>query len=238
VAFVLLWEALPHFGGLLSTFIAPPSVVILTLVDIARRGDLLSHVLVSFGRALAGFALAACVGVPLGFLLGGRFPTFQRIVRPVLAFLGKLNPFSLFPVFVMLFGIGEVSKTIMVFWVAVWPMLFNTTSGVREIDPALIRAAKTMSSGPMRLFFQVVLPAASPSIFTGLRFASSTAFFMLIAAEMIGATKGLGFMVWNAQVTFRIPELFAATVVISILGLAIDALLGRIERRVLRWHAA
>jgi len=234
--FIILWELAPHAGGLLETFIAPPSTVLKTLWELLGSGELSGHAAVSLVRALAGFSIAALVAIPLGFLLGGGFKTFERIVNPVLRFLEQLNPFSLFPLFIMAFGIGELSKEAMIFWVCVWPILFNTITGVKGIDPLLIKSAKSMGMRGLTLFFKVILPAASPGIFTGLKLGSGTAFFMLIAAEMIGASRGLGWLVWNAQINFQIPRLFAATVVISVLGLTLNYLLEQLEKRLLGWR--
>jgi NitT/TauT family transport system permease protein len=234
--FFALWELAPRAGGLLETFIAPPSVVLRTLWELLLTGELLGHVAVSLSRATAGFAVATLVALPLGFLLGGAFSSFERIVNPVLRFLGQVNPFSLSPLFIMLFGISELSKGAMIFWVCVWPILFNTITGVKGIDPLLVKAARSMGIGLPTLFCKVILPAASPGIFTGLKMGSGTAFFMLIAAEMIGASSGLGWLVWNAQINFQIPKLFAATAVISVLGMILNLLLALAEKRLLGWR--
>ncbi len=233
--FFAAWELAPRAGGLLETFIAPPSVVLMTLWELLLSGELCDHVTISLGRAIAGFTGAALIALPLGFLLGGNFRTFERIVTPVLRFLGQVNPFSLFPLFIILFGISELSKEAMIFWVCIWPILFNTITGVKGIDPLLVKSARSMGTGVVPLFFKVILPAASPGIFTGLKMGAGTAFFMLIAAEMIGASCGLGWLVWNAQINFQIPKLFAATVVISVLGMILNMLLVTLERRLLGW---
>lgn len=233
--FFVAWELVPHAGGLLETFIAPPSVVLKTLWEILNSGQLLGHVGVSLSRTASGFLAASLVAIPLGFLLGGSFRTLERLINPVLRFFGQLNPFSLFPLFIMLFGIGELSKGAMIFWVCIWPILFNTINGVKEIDPLLIKSARSMGTGIVTLFFKVILPAAAPGIFLGLKMGSGTAFFMLIAAEMIGASRGLGWLVWNAQINFQIPQLFAATVTISVLGLALNGIFAIIERALLGW---
>ncbi len=164
--FFVIWELVPRAGGLLETFIAPPSVVLRTLWDIFNSGELLGHVGISLGRAASGFLAASLVAIPLGFLLGGSFRIFERLISPVLRFLGQLNPFSLFPLFIMLFGIGEFSKGAMIFWVCIWPILFNTINGVKEIDPLLIKSARSMGTRVVTLFFKVILPAATPAFFT------------------------------------------------------------------------
>jgi len=236
VLFLGVWELAPKAGGLLEVFIAPPSVVVKVLLEMIREDLLPGHVLVSLGRAAAGFVAAALLAVPLGFLLGSGFRTFERLVTPPLRFFAQLNPFSLFPLFILLFGIGELSKGTMIFWVCIWPILFNTINGVKGIDPLLVKSARSMGTGILTLFFRVILPAALPGIFAGLKMGAGTAFFMLIAAEMIGASRGLGWLVWNAQTNFQMPQLFAATVVISVLGLILQWLFVLIEGKLLGWR--
>jgi len=233
--FLLLCELLPRAGGLLQTFVAPPSLVLKTLAELFATGGMTKHMALSLYRATIGFVAAAAVGIPLGFLLGGGFRTFERLVNPLLLFLGQVNPFSLLPLFVLLFGIGELSKGVMIFWVCLGPILFSTVNGVKSIDPLLIKSARATGANLTTLFSKVVLPAASPGIFHGLKIGAGTAFFMLIAAEMIGASSGLGWLIWNAQVNFQIPRLFAATVVISLLGLAINALFEVLEAKLTGW---
>lgn len=238
ILFFILWEAAPRLGLVEQTFIAPPTVVLSTIWDLLKTGEIFTHIGFSLWRALLGFALAAVVAIPLGFFLGGWYKTFQRVVTPLLRLLGEVNPFALFPVFILLFGIGEVSKVAMIFWVCQWPILFHTITGVKGVDPLLIKSARSMGADRKTLLLKVVLPAAAPSVFTGLKIGSGTAFFMLIAAEMIGASSGLGWLVWNAQVNYQIPRLFAATVTISVLGLIINWIFIRVERRLLAWQEA
>lgn len=236
LAFLGIWQLLPSLGGFAGQFVVPPTEVAVSLWDLLSSGALFEHAGISFRRALAGFFIASLVGIPAGFLLGGWFRGMERAFGPTLEFLSKLNPFSLFPLFVMLLGIGEISKTAIVFWVCVWPILFSTVTGITSIDRLLIRAAQSMGCSTAQLFFKVIVPAAAPSIFTGLKMGSGGAFFILIAAEMIGASRGLGWLVWNAQMNFLIPQLFAATVSISLLGLALNNVLSRIENHFLRWR--
>ena len=236
IVFVVLWEIAPRVGLVPDTFIPPPSVVLSTLWDLTIQGVLLKHTVVSLGRALSGFGVAVVIAIPLGFILGGGFPLFERIVRPVLRLLGEVNVFSLFPVFILLFGIGEVSKIAMILWVCMWPVMLNTVTGVKNIDPLLIKSARAMGVKGNKLFFKVVLPAASPGIFHGLKTSVGVAFFMLIAAEMIGASSGLGWLVWNAQTNYQISKLFAATIAISALGLSLNYLFAKLERRIINWQ--
>lgn len=235
ITFVALWEIAPRIGWVPQTFISPPSVVLSTLWDLLTSGILIKHIQISMFRALFGFVFAALVGIPLGFFLGGWFHLFERIVTPVLRLLAEVNPFSLFPVFILLFGIGEISKITMIFWVCLWPILLNTITGVKNVDELLIKSARSMGISGKEIFFKVVLPAASPGIFHGLKTSCATAFFMLIAAEMIGASSGLGWLVFNAQSNYQIPKLFATTVTISALGLTLNYLFTKLEHRLISW---
>lgn len=235
IIFLLIWEIAPHAGWVPQTFISPPSLILITLFDLIATGVLFIHIKVSLLRSVLGFLLALVVGIPLGFFLGGWFPLFERVMNPVLRLMSSINPFSLFPVFILLFGIGEVSKVAMIFWICLWPVVINTTTGIQNVDSLLIKSARSMGVAGRDLFFKVILPAASPNIFHGLRTACSVAFFMLIAAEMVGASSGLGWLVFNAQNNYQIPKLFATTLTIAGLGLSLNALFGILEQRLLSW---
>lgn len=238
ILFLILWEAGCQAGFVNQNFIAAPSVIITTFWEMASDGRIWPHIAVSLQRTVAGFMLAIVTGIPLGFLLGGGFKTFERLVKPVLYFWGQFNPFSLFPVFILLLGIGETSKIAMIYWVSLWPILFNTITGVKEVDPLLLKASRSMGAGRLLLFVRVVFPSALPYIFTGMKMSSSIAFFMLIAAEMIGASRGLGWLIWNAQTNYQIPVLYAATVVISLMGLIIGGLFKSLEKKFVNWKDA
>lgn len=235
ITFLVLWEIAPRVNLVPETFISPLSVVLSTLWDLLATGVLLKHVWISFFRAVCGLILATLIGIPLGFLLGGWFRLFERVMTPVLRLLAEVNPFSLFPVFIVLFGIGEISKITMIFWVCLWPILLNTITGIQNVDGLLIKSARSLGVSGRQLFFKVILPAASPNIFHGVRTSCGVAFFMLIAAEMIGASSGLGWLVLNAQINYQIPRLFAATIMISALGLLLNYLFGILEEKLLSW---
>ncbi|MDR3349909.1 MAG: ABC transporter permease [Acidaminococcales bacterium] len=236
--FFILWEAGTRSGLLDRNFITPPTVILKTILQLFQDGVMLEHIAYSLWRAANGFLAAVVVGVPLGMALGGWFKLFERILKPVLNFLHAVNPFSLHPVFILLFGIGELSKAAMIFWVCVWPVLLNTITGVQGVDPLYIKAARSMGVSKLSMFCRVLLPGALPGIFHGIKSSAGAAFFLLVAAEMIGASSGLGWLVWNAQTNYQISNLYAATVCIAILGLSLNYLFSLIERRVIAWKPA
>lgn len=235
IIFFALWEILPRVGVINSQFVPSVSTVVSTLFELLKSGDLQIHIAASMLRALEGFVLSVVVGVPLGFLLGGWFKSFEEILDPLLQVFAQINPFTLLPIFILFFGIGEVAKVAIIFWVAVWPVLFSTINGVKNIDPLLIKGARAMATPKFQLFYKVVLPGAAPLIFSGIRSSVSTAFLMLIAAEMIGASKGLGWLILNAQNNYNINKLFAAAVTIAVIGIVLSNLLIFIEHKVITW---
>ncbi|MDR2352498.1 MAG: ABC transporter permease [Deltaproteobacteria bacterium] len=235
VLFVLLWQLACLSGLAPETFVASPVTILETLWKYILDGSFFKHTSISLLRAFYGFLLATVVAIPLGFMLGGWFKKFSTIIGPLLTFLGQFNPFALFAIFLLLFGIGEVSKVAMIFWVAIWPLLYNASLGVKSVDPALIKLARSMGLGRTKLLFYIVLPSSATYLFNGLRLAAATAFFMLIPAEMMGASRGLGWLIINAQVNYQIPKLYTGTVVIVVFGLLIDWLFRLLERRLITW---
>lgn len=140
--------------------------------------------------------------------------------------------------FILFFGIGELSKVAIIFWASVWPILISTIAGVKSIDPVLLRSARSMGAEGLTLFRKVILPAAAPSVFTGVRLGAAYAFMVLVAAEMIGANAGLGFLVLYSQEVFRIPDMYAAMVSLAVLGLLLNRLLVVLERSATAWRDA
>ncbi|MDR1039968.1 MAG: ABC transporter permease [Deltaproteobacteria bacterium] len=238
VLFVLLWQLSCSAGLAPETFVASPVTILKTLWQYAQDGSLYRNSIVSLSRAFYGFVLAVAVAVPIGFMLGGWFMNFERVVGPLLTFLGQFNPFALFSVFLLLFGIGEVSKVAMIFWVAIWPVLFNASLGVKTVDPLHVKLARSMGMGRVKLLWKIVIPSSASFLFAGLRLAAATSFFMLIPAEMMGASRGLGWLIMNAQVNYQIPKLYTGTLVIVVFGILIDWLFKFLERKVVVWKEA
>ncbi len=232
--FLACWEVVPRlatkFDLFDATFIPPFSTVLRAFGDMCLDGTLAKHTSVSLQRSALGFALANAIAIPLGLVIGS-FPVVERFCDPILQTFRQTAAMALFPVFVMLFGIGEPSKIILIFWGAQWPILLSTIAGVKTVDPLLIKAARSMNSSTLHLFLRVMLPAAFPSIFTGMRLAATSSILILIAAEMIGADRGLGYLVYDSQVRYEIPLMYAGIGSLSLLGLAVNYIMMAIDRR-------
>jgi NitT/TauT family transport system permease protein len=235
VSLLALWEGVPRSGLVDPHFLTPLSDVLAALWQLVVTGDLARHAAISLQRIALGLGVSVLVGVPLGICTGW-WPGFERALDGPLQASRQISAFALFPVFILFFGIGEVSKVVIVFWASVWPILLNATMGVKAVDPVLIRAARSMNAGGWTLMRKVVIPAAAPSILTGIRLGGAYAFMVLVAAEMIGANAGLGFLVLNSQEVFRIPQMYAAIVALVIFGLLLNGLLLWLERSATAWR--
>jgi NitT/TauT family transport system permease protein len=234
ILFIILWEAAPRLGWLQATYIAPPSRVFYALYLLAVRGELLRHTLISLQRVLLGLLLSTAVGVILGLFIG-YFKLIDRILNLLLQAFRQMSAFALFPVFILLFGLGELSKTIIIFWASLWPVLLNTCSGVKNVDPVLIRSTKSMGASKLFIFVNIILPAAAPEIFTGIRLGGSYCVMAVVAAEMIGASSGLGYLVLYSEETFNVPEMYGGIVGLAILGIGLNWILHSAEKFFTSW---
>lgn len=232
---IAFWEMAPRIGIVDKTFLPPFSDVINALVDLAESGQLKEHISASVGRALKGFVVAVVVAVPLGIVIGWYRPVAQ-LLNPVLELFRNTAALALLPVFVLILGIGETSKVALVIYACIFPILLNTISGVRTVDPLLIKSARSLGLSSFRLFQKVILPAALPTIFTGIRLSAAASILVLIAAEMVGARSGLGYLIMASQLNFQIPQMYAGILTIALVGLIFNFVLVLIERRFSRWR--
>ncbi|MDR2588871.1 MAG: ABC transporter permease [Spirochaetales bacterium] len=233
-AFLLLWEIAPRIGWVRSTYLSPPSVVLRALYLLAARGELAKHFLVSLERVLIGLAVSVAAGCVLG-LFTGYFRKVEKSLDLLFQAFRQMSAFALFPVFILLFGLGELSKTIIIFWASLWPILLNTSTGVKNVDTILVRSAKTMGASRAYIFLRVILPAAAPEIFTGIRLGGSYCVMAVVAAEMIGANSGLGYLVIYSEETFNVPEMYGGIVSLAVLGIGLNYILKKIETSFTSW---
>jgi NitT/TauT family transport system permease protein len=232
---LVVWESAPRLGLVDATFLPPFSEVMAAWWQLLADGQLLDNTLASLGRSLSGFGLAVVTAVPLGLLIGWYKPV-AGLLGPLLEVFRNTAALALLPVFVLLLGIGETSKISIVLYACVWPILLNTISAVGTVDPTLLKLARSLDLPPLRLFQKVILPAAAPTVFTGVRLAGAVSILVLVAAEMVGAKAGLGYLVNAAQFNFAIPQMYAGIVTISAIGVGFNQLLVALERRFTSWR--
>lgn len=239
ILFLLLWELGPTYLAPASTrvFLPPLHVVLEALGTLVANGQLQNHLAASLSRSASGFGIAVVTAVALGLLVAW-YGALDRFLNPLLEVFRNTAALALLPVFTLLLGIGETSKISIVAYAAFFPVLLNTIAGVRTVDPLLIRAARSLGLSNFQLFQKVILPSAVPTIFTGIRMAGTSSILVLIAAEMVGAKAGLGYLIVNSQMSFLIPDMYAGILTVSLLGLLVNYLLVGVERHFSRWRTA
>jgi ABC-type nitrate/sulfonate/bicarbonate transport system permease component len=239
VAFVALWSLL---AGLVvglrlfnPLFLPGPWLVLGALVELAAKGQLWVHLLATLERVVIGFGTGAMLGVVLG-LAAGQLAAVRNVVEPLIELLRPIPPLAVLPLFIVWVGIGEPSKIGFITYATFFPIFLTTVTGVRQIDPVLVRAARSLGAGGLGLFARVILPAALPEVLTGLRLGVALAFFVIVISEFIGAEHGLGFLINDGRNFFLVPQMLGAAVVLGLLGYAGNELVRMLERRLVRWQ--
>ncbi|GAB2658416.1 ABC transporter permease [Prescottella soli] len=232
---LVLWQVVSSAGLVSDKTLASPAQVISAAAELWSDGSLQDALAVSVQRVLLGVVLGVAVAVLLGVLAG-----FSRIVElaidPPIQMLRTVPFLGLIPLFIIWFGIGEEPKVFLVALGVMFPLYLNLFAGIRSIDGKLIEAAETLGLGKFQLAAHVVLPGALPQALTGLRLSLGVAWLALIVAEQINADAGLGYLVNNARIYFRIDIVIFGLLVYAFLGLATDALVRALEGRLLTWR--
>lgn len=194
-----------------------------------------ANALASVLRVVVGVGLAFVVAVPGGLLIG-RYPALDRLSDWSIQVFRSVPPISLIPLAMLFFGIGDTPAVALIFLSALWPLLLNTIFGVRGIERTLLKVAVAARASEALVLRDIVLPAALPAIFTGLRLAIGGGWLTVVTAEMIAVKSGLGYMILNAQMTFRTELIFAGIIVIGAIGLLADQGVSRLRARACRWQ--
>lgn len=237
VVLAVLWQVLPSQHIVDPTFVTPLNQVASTWWHMLQDGTLWSNTRDSLVRAAIGFGAGIALGVPLGLLIGAK-RLVADLLNPVLELFRNTAPLALLPVFILIIGIGQTSKFVFIGYSCLFPILLNTISAVKTADPLLVKSARSLGFNQLRIFQKVVLPASVPQIFTGIRLAGGYALLVLIAAEFVGANSGLGFLITNSEQNFQSPMMYAAIITISGIGVILNFVLLRLERRFSTWRAA
>ena len=194
-----------------------------------------SDVVPSLLRLTAGYFLAVAVAVLIGIPLGLN-DTARRAAAPIVEFLRAIPPPALLPLAIVVIGVGNSMKVLLIGFVCLWPVLLNTIDGIRGIDPTLNETVRVYGVRGLTRLRLVTLPAAAPQIFAGMRTSLSLALIMMVISEMVASTNGIGFFVLQSQRSFAIPEMWSGILLLGILGYVLNLIFILVERRVLAWH--
>lgn len=232
---LVLWELGSRSGLIPERTLAAPSAVISTLFAMIVSGELPSNLLVSTLRVLTGLAIGVSAGVALA-LLAGLSRSGEAAVDPLMQIKRTIPTLALTPLFIVWFGIGETPKVALIAFASIFPIYLNLYSGIRGVDLRLIEGARSFGLSQSELIRHVILPGALPSLLVGLRYSLSVSILVLVVAEQINASAGLGYLINNARDFMRTDIIVVCLIVYAALGLAADWLVRTIERRSLVWR--
>ena len=234
-----LWTSAAH-----SSFFPEPSAIAARMYHLWFSGpaahvflnaDATGNILPSLGRVFAGLAIAAAIGVSLGIALG-RSPAVTAYLSPLLQFARALPVVTMAPVFFALFKLGTQMEVATIVFGTIWPILLNTIDGAASVDPLQLETARAFRMSRWQRVAWLIVPATLPRAFAGFRLSLSLSLILMVFAELVGSTNGIGYETGTATNSFDMTTLWSAIALLGILGYLLNELLGRAERRVLSWH--
>lgn len=233
-----LWTIASNLGMVDPSLFPTPQSMARETVALLENGyqgrSLWAHIGASLFRTLTGFALGVALGTPLG-LLSGYSKVVGAIFSPMMAFIRPIPPIAFIPMAVIYFGLGETGKVVLITFTAFNYAFINAQAGAAQVPASYYRAAASMGLSRSQILLRVVLMAAIPQIFTGLKVAMALSWAVVVAAELVGAQTGLGFMISDAAQLFRIPVVFIGVALIGIIGLILNGALSGLENRLVHW---
>lgn len=235
VAILGILEFLTRAEILPPLFFPPPSQVFARLVEMIGSGELGEHLTATVSRILIGFLAGGIPGMLLGMLMGWS-QRVRTVVDPFVAAIHPVPKISLLPIIMIIFGIGFLSRTLVVAVSAFFPMLINAMAGVRQIHPVYFEAAQNCGASRRQILRKVVFPGALPFVLAGVRLALNTALSLTVAIELLMSDKGLGSLIWMAWQTLRIKDLYAAITIAALLGIAIRLFVQLLQSRLVQWQ--
>lgn len=235
---LILWAAVTANGRVPSVIFPSPGDMWDCFVSLLQNGykghTLLAHLGASLARLLVAFGLASVTAVPLG-LLSGYSPKIRAVFEPIISFIRPLPPLGYYSIIILWMGIGDKSKIFLLFIGAFAPIYISCIAGVTRVRAEYVNRARTLGANQRQVFFYVILPASLPDIFVGLRNAMSIAYSTSVAAEMVAAVSGIGWMVLDASKYLRSDVIFVGIIIMGITGILLDKLLLLLERRIVFW---
>lgn len=238
LAVIAIWYLVTATGMVTETQLPSPAALFSRLRDLVADGyqgvSLWGQIGASLSRTLVGFVIGSVLGVIIG-LLAGYSRVLSAMITPIMAFVRPIPPIAFIPMVVLYFGLGETGKVVLITITAFNYAVVNAQAGAAGTPIAFRRAAATLGLNKRQEFFRVILPSALPSIFTGLRVALALSWAVVVAAELVGAQKGLGYMINNAALLFDIPTVFIGIVLIGLIGLLLNGVIAVLEQRIVHW---
>lgn len=236
ILFILLlgWELLGKAGLISALFFPVPSRIGKALLNMLADGNLAAGLAVSISRLFLGFALGAIPGLLLGLAMGWS-SRIRAIMDPFIAAIHPIPKLAIFPLIMIVFGLGELSKVVAIAISAFFPVLINSMTGVRELNPVYFDVSRNYGANRWKTFTRVVLPGSLPMVLSGIRIGVNMALVITIAVELLSANEGLGVLIWFAWQTFRIEDLYVSLFTTAVLGIVINVVLHQITKKIVPW---
>ena len=233
LAWILL-IAIWWIASLFSTdeFLPSPLTTLQAVGALVESGTLQEDIIVSVLRVLRGWGLGLAFSIPVGLIIG-HFIRIGWIVEPLVNFFRFVPAIGFITLFLMWFGVGELSKTALIFYATIFPCMINTITGVRSVDTSLIEASESLGASKIKVFFTVIVPSAIPNIFTGIRLGLSAAIICIVAAEMLAASEGIGYLIYTARLYYKTSWIFIGIFILGFIGFFADRLLQLFGKKVL-----
>ncbi|MEA2858339.1 MAG: NitT/TauT family transport system permease protein [Methylobacteriaceae bacterium] len=232
---LVLWEAAARVGLIDVRFFPAPSTIIMQLVLLARTGELELHLWASLQRLFWGFLLGGIPALLLGLAMGLYRPV-RIAIDPLVAATYPVPKSAILPLVLLIFGLGEMSKVVMVALGVFYPILINTVAGVRNIQPIYLDVGRNFGATGWQVFRTIALPGALPNIMAGVKLGIGMGLILIAIAEMIGAREGIGYMIWNAWQILAVDTMYVGLMVIAILGFLFNLILDAVEQLVVPWR--
>lgn len=237
IALISFWEIACKIGALNTAIMPAPSGIVQSFINMVETGRWQTNLLASLSRIIKGFIVGASCGLVAGFLMGS-FKPIERFLTILVGFLRPIPTIAWIPLFILWLGIGDVSKVTIISIGCFWPVLLNTINGIKSVDKKLLDVAVLFEKSWFVQVYKIILPSALPSILTGLRLSVSSALMGVLAAEMLAANSGIGFLITFGRDLAQPGIMLVGVLTIAVLGLGVDFILLRIERHLLRWNTA
>jgi NitT/TauT family transport system permease protein len=236
VIWLLLWEILARAGVISQLFFPPPSYIVRTLYDLLISGKLLLHLVATLKRLGLGVLVGGVMGLILGLVMGWS-SRIRTVLDPIIAAIHPIPKLAIFPLIMIIFGIGEISKVIAIAIACFFPMLINSMAGVRQLSPVFFEVSRNYGASRWKTFTRIVMPGSLPMVLTGARLAINMAMVISISVELLAAKEGLGVIIWFSWQTMRIEDLYASLIVIAALGIGLNLLLQHLTRIMVPWYS-
>ena len=231
----ILWEAFGRFGLLNPLFFPVPSRITLAFLEMVADGEIQENLSISLFRLFSGFFIGAIAGIILGLTMGAS-ERLKRLLDPVIAATYPIPKLAIFPLLMVIFGIGEFSKIIAIALGCFFITLINTMGGVRAINSVYFEVARNYGASRWKKFTRVMLPASLPMIFTGIRVALGMSLIIVVSVEFVSANYGIGAMIWTSWQTFEIEKLYVGIFLCAILGILYTGILNMMEHYLIPWE--